>query len=422
LLSFKTPSRFLYEEDECDATVTGLFVDGVAVPELSETGEAAFDVTPFYAEMGGQITDKGALKNSSFEASVTMVRSAPSGQHLHELEVKYGTLKVGDRVHLSIDHSARRLTERNHSATHLVHSALGLVLGQHVNQMGSYVDPDYLRFDFQFNRKLSSDELLALEKEVNEKISEAITEKTEVLPIEEAKKLGAEMEFGDKYGSEVRVVTFGDYSKEFCGGTHVKNTSDIGVFYVVSEEAIASGVRRLVAVTSLGAYKYSANRFALLNEGEKKLVSTDIDFLSRLQAEGQELVSSKKENESLKGQLAAIEAKKLAQKAERIGSFDFVYSLMEGASREDLLTLADTLKGGKKDYVLVLLGGETGKRPLIVMVGGEALKKTKAGDVVKELAKHLGGGGGGKPEMASGQLVAMEGLEGAIASLKETLK
>ena len=422
LLSFKTPSRFLYEEDECDATVTGLFIDGVAVSELSETGEVAFDATPFYAEMGGQITDKGVLKNSSFEAAVTMVRSAPSGQHLHEIEVKYGTLKVGDKVHLSIDRSARRLTERNHSATHLVHSALGLVLGQHVNQMGSYVDPDYLRFDFQFSRKLSGDEILALEKEVNEKISEAIPEKTAVLPIEEAKKLGAEMEFAEKYGNEVRVVTFGDYSKEFCGGTHVKNTSDIGVFYVVSEEAIASGVRRLVAVTSLGAYKYSANRFALLNEGEKKLVSTDIDFLSRLQAEGQELVSSKKENESLKGQLAAIEAKKLAQKAERIGSFDFVYSLMEGASREDLLTLADTLKGGKKDYVLVLLGGETGKRPLIVMVGGEALKKTKAGDVVKELAKHLGGGGGGKPEMASGQLVAMEGLEGAIASLKETLK
>jgi alanyl-tRNA synthetase len=422
LLAFKTPSEFLYDKDEVEATVTGLFLDGVAVKEVSEKGEIAFDKTPFYAEMGGQVTDTGTITNKDFEAEVTMVRKAPSGQHLHEVEVKYGTLKMGDKVHLAINKENRRLTERNHSATHLVHAALGHVLGEHVNQMGSYVDPEYLRFDFQFSRKLTKEEILALEKEVNEKIALAIPEKTDVLPIEEAKKVGAEMEFAEKYGSTVRVVTFGDYSKEFCGGTHVKNSSDIGVFYVVSEEAIASGVRRLVAVTSLGAYKWSANRQALLNEGEGKLLSTDIDFLSRLALVSKDLAETKKENETLKAQIAAQEAKKLAAAAEKIGSFDFIYNLKEGASREDLLTLADTLKSGHKDYVLVLLGGETGKRPLVVMVGGEGLKKAKAGDIVKELAKHLGGGGGGKPEMASGQLVAKEGLEAAISSLKETLK
>jgi alanyl-tRNA synthetase len=422
LLAFKTASEFLYDKDEVKATVTGLFIDGVAVKEISEKGEIAFDKTPFYAEMGGQVSDTGTLKSDSFEADVTHVSKAPNGQHLHAIEVKYGTLKAGDVVTLSINTENRRLTERNHSATHLVHAALGHVLGEHVNQMGSFVDPDYLRFDFAFSRKLSKDELSSLEKEVNEEIAKAIPEKTEVLPIEEAKKVGAEMEFAEKYGSTVRVVTFGDYSKEFCGGTHVRNSSDIGVFYLVSEEAIASGVRRIVAVTSLGAYKWSANKAALLSEAEGRLASTDIDFLSHIDQAKKEVTALAKENESLKGKLASLEAKKLAQSAEKIGSFDFIYNVKEGATRDDLLTLADTLKSGHKDYVLVLLGGEKGKRPIVVMAGGAALTKVKAGDVLKTLAKRLGGGGGGKPEMASGQLVASEGLEEAIASLKESWK
>lgn len=422
LLAFKRPSEFLYDEDECDAVCTGTFIDGVSVKEITEEGEAAFDRTPFYAEMGGQVSDKGTIKNEDFEADVVYASKAPSGQHLHKIEVKYGSLKVGDKVHLAIAKEPRRLTERNHSATHLLHAALGHVLGEHVDQMGSYVDQERLRFDFKFSRKLSKDELSAIEKEVNEKIAEALPEKTDVLPIEEAKKLGAEMEFAEKYGKTVRVVSFDGYSKEFCGGTHVGNASGIGIFLIVSEEAIASGVRRIEGVTSLGAYKYAANRFALLNEGEGHLEASDIDFLSRLRKEGEDLSSSHKEAESLKGKLASIDAKKLGEKAERIGSFDFIYTLKEGEGRDDLLTLADTLKGARKDYVLVLLGGATGKRPLVVMVGGAALLKADAGAIVKSLSKRLGGGGGGKKEMASGQLLAKEGLDEAIASLKESLK
>jgi alanyl-tRNA synthetase len=422
LLAFKAPSEFLYGEDECEAVVTGLFVDGAAVNEISEEGEAAFDRTPFYAEMGGQAADRGRIGNKDFEAEVTMVGRAPSGQRLHAIQVRYGTLKVGDKVTLSIDRGARRLTERNHSATHLLHAALGRVLGEHVDQMGSYVDPDRLRFDFRFSRKLTKEELSALEKEVNEKIAEAIPERTDVLPIEEARKLGAEMEFAEKYGSTVRVVSFGDYSKEFCGGTHVTNSGDIGIFLITSEEAIASGVRRIEALTSLGAYRYARNRQALLEEGESRLVSTDVDFLPRLEAEGKELAQAKEDIESLKGRLAALDARKLAQSAERIGAFDFLYCLKEGASRSDLLRLADTLKAGRKDYVLVLLGGQTGRRPLVAMVGGEGLRKANAGDIVRTLAKNLGGGGGGRPEMASGQLVAREGLEAAVGALKESLK
>jgi alanyl-tRNA synthetase len=421
LMAFKTPSEFLYDQDSVEATVTGLFVDGVAVKSIDEKGEVILDKTPFYAEMGGQVSDTGTMKNASFEAEVTAVSVATNTQHLHAIEVKFGTLKVGDKVTLSIDASRRRLIERNHSATHLLHKALCDVLKSHVDQKGSYVDENYLRFDFSASRKLSAEELQEIEEEVNGKIAEAIPEVTEVLPIEEAKKRGAEMEFSEKYGSEVRVVEFGEYSREFCGGTHVKNSSDIGVFALVEEGAIASGVRRLVGVTSLGAYRHLANRSHLLNEGEALLGAGDVDVLSHIKNALAAKDEAEKEAAHEKAKLAEIEAKSLSSNAHKIGTIAVSALVKEGASRQDLLTLGDSLKAKSADYAIILLGGVEGARPLVVFLGGAALKKAKAGDLIKELGHTLNGSGGGKPEMASGQVKTSKGFEDAVKSLEGKL-
>lgn len=410
LLAFKTGSEFLYDEDTCDANVIGLFKDGESVEALDEEGDVIFTKTPFYAEMGGQVSDTGLIRGDTFEAEVKHVGVAPNGQHLHHILVKYGSLRTGDKVHLRIDSDRRRLIERNHSATHLLHSALSDVLKKHVDQKGSYVDENYLRFDYSAETKLSAGELSEVQNEVNKKIAEAISEVTKVLPLEEAKKLGAEMEFSDKYGTTVRVVTFGDYSKEFCGGTHVKNSSEIGLFLIESDEAVASGIRRIQARTSLGAIRYLHQKMRLLEEAEDLYSSDDSSFLARLTKTNEEKKSLEKENSALKARLASIEAKDLAE-TPLINGVRFVALIKDGAKKEDLLSLADTLKSKNKDYVLILLGGNENARPIVTMVGGKALTIVKAGDIVKEMSKTLGGGGGGRPEMATGQLKTKNGFE-----------
>ncbi len=420
LLEFKKASEFVYEFDSISSEVIGLFNDGNKADSIDEEGDVILSKTPFYAEMGGQVSDTGFIKNDNFEAEVTSVSKAPNGQHLHHIVVKYGSLKEGAKVEASINSARRRLIERNHSATHLMHSALSNVLNRHVDQKGSYVDENYLRFDYPSDRKLTSDELKSIQKEVNDKISEAIEEKTLVLPIEEAKKLGAEMEFADKYGNEVRVVTFNDYSKEFCGGTHVKNSSEIGLFIIVSDEAVASGVRRLSAVTSLGAINYLNNKIALLSEAESVYDASDKDFLSRLKKSEAEKKDLEKENASLRNKLANIEAKELTN-APLVNGVSFLAYQKNGASKGDLLTLADSVKSKSKDYLLILLGGEEGARPIVAMVGGSALGKVKAGDIVKTMSKVLGGGGGGKPEMASGQVKTNAGFENEANKFKKLL-
>ena len=374
---------------------------------------------PFYAEMGGQVSDKGFVYGEGFEGEIISVSKAPNGQHLHEIVMKYGTIKEGDEVKIVLDKDRRHLIERNHSATHLLHSALGNVLGEHVDQRGSFVNEEYLRFDYSAPKKMSDEDILALQREVNAKIEEGIEEVTEVLPIEEAKKKGAEMEFAEKYGDTVRVVEFGEYSKEFCGGTHVKNTSEIGLFLIKSDEAISSGVRRIEAITSLGAYSYLNNRLMLLDENEKRLGANDADFSRHIKTLMADKETLRKQNDQLKAKIAALEAKEMEKNVDSVNGIAFIKEVKEGASRDDLLTLADTLKANKKDYVLVLLGGKEGARPLVAMVGGEALKKTKAGDIVKAMAKRLGGGGGGRPEMATGQVKTSDGFIEAVESLKE---
>ncbi len=404
LMSCKLDSVFTYDKDSTESKVLALFEDGVAVKSIVDEGEAIFDVTPCYAEMGGQVSDSGSIVNKDVDARISEVGKAPNGQHLHFVKVNKGELKVGDVVTVSVDLKKRRLIERNHSATHLMHSALMNVLGEHVKQMGSYVDENYLRFDFMSNRKLSEQEIASINDEVNEKIVESIPEVTEILPIEEAKNRGAEMEFSEKYGKVVRVVEFGEYSREFCGGTHVKNSADIGLFIIESEDAVASGVRRITARTSLGAYQYLSKRVNNLNKAESLLGASDVDVISHISSLQSNNQSLNKELSETKQKLASLDAKSLSGSGEKIDGHEVFITYKEGASREDLLQISDSLKSNRQDYVIVLLGGKEGARPLVCFVGGESLQKVSAGNIVKLLAKELGGGGGGKNEMATGQL------------------
>ncbi len=419
LLAFKTPSEFTYEEESLEAIVTGLFVNGEAVDMIDEEGDIAFDVTPFYAESGGQVSDTGVIEGEDFKANVIFVGKAPAGQHLHHVQVEFGQVKVGDKLSLKIDSLKRHLIMRNHSATHLLHAAIGNVLGEHVDQKGSFQNEDYLRFDFTSLRALTEDEKRRIENEVNEKIYSAIEEVTHVLPIEEAKKLGAEMEFSEKYGSTVRVVTFGEYSKEFCGGTHVKNSEDIGLFVLESEEAVSSGTRRIQGRTSLGAIKYLAQKRALLNEAESLFGGiSDKDLIGKEKSLMTETSSLKKELASIKDQMASANAKKLADEFVEVNGVHVFAKYVKGEDRNALLRLGDNLKVVYEDYAVMLLGGEEGNAPLVVLAGGKGAK-LGAGNIIKAIAPILDARGGGKPEMASGSAKAASKFDEASAKMKE---
>lgn len=419
LLEFKTPSEFVYDQESLKAKVTGLFVDGNAVEEIEEEGDVAFDLTPFYAEMGGQVSDTGTLKNDSVLGTITRVGKAPAGQHLHHVHLQFGHLSVGEEVELALDSKRRHLIERNHSATHLLHAAISEILGKHVEQKGSYCDENYLRFDFTSMDKLSSEDLNKIEALVNEKIAESIPEETKILPVDEAKNLGAEMEFSEKYGSVVRVVCFEDFSKEFCGGTHVKNTSEIGLFVLESESSVSAGTRRIQARTSLGAYQYLRRKSEVLASIESETLSKDdtvLESVKKLEGHIDELQA---ELNQVKDKMSSSEANELQKQFEEIDGIHFLAWKGEG-ERGDIMKLGDSLKSIHSDYVLFLCGKGSKGYSLVVFAGGKGAQ-IGAGKIMKEIAPILGGNGGGKPEMASGNAKNLDGFEAAISKAKTLL-
>lgn len=409
LLDFKEPSEYTYSDDTVEGKVIGLFKDGVKVDSIEDEGEVAFDVTNFYAEMGGQVADTGFIENKETRANVINVTKAPNKEHLHHVKVLYGSIKLGDRMSLNVDKNRHFSIMKNHSATHLLQSALIEVLGDECKQKGSFVNDEYLRFDFSFLRKIDSTEIKKIERKVNEFIKEGIEEKTVVLPIEEAKKLNAISLFDEKYGDSVRVVEFGDVSKEFCGGTHVKNTSDIGLFKIISEGSISSGVRRIEARTSLAAYEYLVNREDVLNSAEEfENVKTDAEFLPKLTALQSEINQEIAKNKTLLTKMANLYAKTLVGDLDNNGS---VISYFDEFERDGLLNMIDALKANRTDYVICLIGNENGKHPLIVAVSDSNIKKgIKAGDIVKIISSVLGGNGGGRPNLAQGNVIDISKL------------
>ena len=421
LLAFSDESKFVYEQTSIKGKVTGCFVDGVRVKKIEEEGEIAFDETVFYAESGGQVSDKGSVSSDGVYADVIDVTKAPSGQHLAKVHLSFGEIKEGDVLLQKVDLQKRQLTARNHSATHLLHAAIGNVLKEHVDQKGSFVNEDYLRFDFTSLKKLSKEELEAIENEVNEKIIEGIPELTEVLPIEEAKKVGAEMEFSEKYGDVVRVVEFGDYSKEFCGGTHVSNSSEIGLFVIESESAVSAGTRRIQARTSLGALRYLHNKKASLDAAKDVLGGVQDALVAK------SISSLKEDNASLRKQLdivndklASSQSKAMESEVENVNGISFFFKKVEGG-RNEIIKFGDSLKSRYKDYLFFLVGSEGPSYPLVCFASGEGAKKVGAGNAVKLVGPLLSGNGGGRPEMASGSAKDLAKFEEAKALLKEKL-
>ena len=424
LMNFTEESTFSYEDYEIESIVIGVFKGGEKVDSLNvEEGEIIVKSTPFYAESGGQIADIGTISNQNMEAKVINVTKAPNKQHLHHVSILYGEIKVGDKIKLKIDVSRRTLIMRNHSSVHLLQAALSEVLGNHIAQKGSYVSNEYIHFDFSHFAKMSEEEISTVEKKVNEWISDSIPEETKILNIEDAKKMGAKALFDDKYGDVVRVVCFGETSKEFCGGTHVKNTSDIGLFVIESEESVASGVRRIVARTSIGAYELLKKRENILAHASKSLGSLSyVEFQSRLISFINEKNEMKKQIETLSNKLANAEAKAIEQEFVKKDDFVFLIKYMKDTSRNALASLIDSLKGIYKDSLIYFIGSDNGNYPIVCSVNGNAQKYLNAGRIVKDSSAIMLGSGGGRNDFASGAGKDGTKIDMALQLVREMVK
>lgn len=366
-----------------------------------ETVLVILDRTPFYAESGGQVSDRGVLAASGAAAEVVGMSKAPHGQHVHHVVITAGSLRVGDTVTASVAQAERGDIVRNHTATHLLHKALKEVLGEHVNQAGSLVEPERLRFDFSHFGAVTPEELADVERRVNEQIWLGTDVDISYRPIAEAKAMGAMALFGEKYGDIVRVVRVGDYSLELCGGCHVRNTAQIGLFKLVSESGIGSGVRRVEAVTGRHAYAYLDEQFALLKTAAGLLKSAPGDVPKRIEALQADMRQLQRETESLQSKLGRLEAAELAGKAKTVGGVTLLASRVNVSGMEALRGVADELKAKLGSAVLALGAVEGDKVNLIVAVTPDLIGRgLHAGKLVKELAAICGGGGGGKPELA----------------------
>ena len=425
LMKCTIPSEFIYQTEPLEAKVVALFVDGVQVDSISDNGEVMLDKTNFYAESGGQVSDSGTLENSSVALKVIGVNKAPNKQHLHHVEVMFGEVKVGDTLTAKVDQEKRLKTMRNHSSVHLLQKALSEVLGDHIAQHGSFVCDEYSRFDFNHFEKISSEQLNEIERKVNQWISQAIPNDTQVLPVDEAKKLGAKALFNDKYGDVVRVVCFGDVSKEFCGGTHVKNTEDIGIFAIEFEESIAAGIRRIQARTSAGAYELIKKREAILHHIMKEVNVTSIsDIVSRLVSQRNEFEETKKALSILEDRLAQSQANNYQSEFKEFGNVSLLLKFIKSSKRSDLLALIDHLKLLNDRYVIILIGqDENNVISIVVACSEKAIKEGyKAGQIVRVISQRLGGSGGGRDELASGAGKSVEKIPEALQSVKELFK
>ena len=413
-----------YDTLAADSDITVLTTETDLVTELTEgqKGTIIVDKTPFYATMGGQQGDTGIIIAGESEFEVEDTIKLKGGRIGHVGTVVTGSFNVGDKVTLKVDEEDRADTAKNHSATHLLQEALRIVLGSHVEQAGSLVTPDRLRFDFTHFSAITADELAKVEKIVNDKIAESITVETNVLPIEEARKTGAKALFGEKYGDTVRVVCMGDFSKEFCGGTHVSNTSAIGAFKIISESGIAAGVRRIEALTGNAVFAYYKNIENSYNEICKALKATPANVtekIAHLQAELKALAS---ENESLKSKAAGAAMGNVLDKVEDVNGVKFLGVSLEGVDMNELRNLGDDLKSKLGSGVIVLASVNEGKVNLMVAATDDVVAKgAHAGNIIKAAAPKVGGGGGGRPNMAQAGGKNPSGINEALEAAKEAL-
>ena len=403
LLSFKQESKFIDDGKIIQAKVIGIFKDGIQKSSLEDEGEVILQQTNFYAESGGQSSDLGLMSNGNTQLEVVDVQKAPHKQHLHKVLVRFGVIKVGDSLTLEINRHRRQVIRQHHSSLHLLQAALKKHLGSHIVQQGSFVGDQYARFDFSHPNKISEQELSMIEQDVNDQIAAASDCVIELMPIDQARKTGATAPFEEKYGDIVRIVTLGARSKEFCGGTHVNNTQEIGMFMISSEESIAAGTRRLVIVAGAPAYAYYTQKERMikslrdqLNAGSAKEI---FDRLKALMLEKESLKESLSiAQESLAEQTFLTLSRQLTQKPFINGIF-----YEPTLTRVLLMRVMDRLKGSNPESILVLIGKENDTYPIGSYVGASLRTPQRNASVItKTIAQQMQGSGGGKPDLAFG--------------------
>ncbi|MBT2718183.1 alanine--tRNA ligase [Bacillus sp. ISL-57] len=419
----KVESEFVgYDQVAVESKVAAIIKNGELVTEAQEGEEVQviLDKTPFYAESGGQIADKGTMASESVKVDVLDVQKAPNGQNLHRVAVTAGTLTADSNIVAAVNQENRIHITKNHTATHLLHQALKDVLGTHVNQAGSLVQAERLRFDFSHFGQITADEIEQIETIVNEKIWQSLQVNTDYKNIEEAKAMGAMALFGEKYGKIVRVVQIGDYSLELCGGVHVPNTAVIGLFKIVSESGIGAGTRRIEAVTGAGAYKLMTDQIGVLKDAAAKLKTNLKDVPSRIETVLAEVKDLQRENESLTAKLSNIEASSLVTNVKDVNGVQVLVAKVHATDMNNLRAMADDLKQ-KLDSVIIVLGSAQGdKVNLIAGVTKDYIERGfHAGKLVKEVASRCGGGGGGRPDMAQAGGKDPEKLDAALNFVEE---
>ncbi|MGG1135820.1 alanine--tRNA ligase [Bacillus mycoides] len=422
----KVASEFVgYGTVATESNVVALVKNGEYTESLQagEEGQLMLDVTPFYAESGGQIADRGYLLADGVKVVVKDVQKAPNGQNLHKVVVEEGTLTKEAAVKALIDTKNRSSVVKNHTATHLLHQALKDILGTHVNQAGSLVTSERLRFDFSHFGQVQADELEKIERIVNEKIWESIDVAISQKAIEEAKEMGAMALFGEKYGDVVRVVQVGDYSLELCGGCHVDNTASIGIFKIVAESGIGAGTRRIEAVTGKSAYELMNDQVGLLKKAAGKMKTNPKDILTRVDGLFTEVKQLQKENESLAAKLSNIEAGNLTDSVMTVDGVNVLAAKVNVADMNNLRTMMDDLKNKLESAVVVLASVNDDKVNILAGVTKDLISQGyHAGKLVKEVASRCGGGGGGRPDMAQAGGKNPAQVEEALAFVQEYVK
>ena len=392
-----------YNDTVATGNVVVLATDEAFVDELSEgqKGYILTNKTPFYAEMGGQIGDTGIIEGLNGKAYVYNTKKNVGGKTVHYVEVQSGTIKNGDEVTLTVDFKRRSNVCKNHTATHMLQAALKQIVGSHVHQAGSYVDNERLRFDFTHFQAMTGEEIEKVEDLVNEKIMEVDSVSTKLMTIEEAKESGATALFDEKYGDKVRVVSAGEFSKELCGGTHVSNVGEIGFFKIISETGVAAGIRRIEALTGRNAIKYMEEKQRLLREACANLKCTEKDIIKRITTQGSELKEKDKEIAELKAKLTSGAEDDILNSARDIAGVKVVAYALEGVDGNALRDLADKIRSKMNSGVVILLSNGGDKVNLVAMASKDVLANgIHCGKIIKEVASVVGGGGGGRPDMA----------------------
>ena len=411
-----------YDRTESEGTVVALVAEGEICGEVNEGMDAVvvLDRTPMYAEMGGQVADQGVMTADGVVFKVNNVLKNKGGKYMHYGKLLKGSIVLGDKLTVSIDTERRKAISRAHSATHLLQSALRLVLGDHVHQAGSLVEPDYLRFDFTHFSALTAEEIGQVNTVMADMILEGADIETQVMPFDEAKKLSAMALFGEKYGDTVRVVKMGDFSMEFCGGTHLDNTAKVGMFVITSEGSVASGVRRIEAITGREVIAKYIAMSGMINKVADRLKARPLEIMNKVESNLSEIHELRQNIDKLKDQLMSGQAERMLYGAKDIKGLKVITITNGPVNAADIRKMGDQLRDRYPNIVAVLAATAENKATMLAVCGKNAVARgVKAGDLIKSITKICEGTGGGKPDSAMGGCKNLLKLDDAMAAVDD---